>query len=127
MPEASQQPTGNLEIYSAGERNVEFVTGTQWRVASGYLFQFTRQGNLEVRNPAGQLVWESRTRDAGASRLRLESSGDLAICAAGDAAPVWSTGTAGNQGAFLAFQMDGNLVLYSSDRSPLWATDTNGK
>lgn len=127
MPEAVQQPTGNLEIYSPTEREVMFPKGTQWRVASGYVFEFTQQGNLEVRGPSGQLLWETGTGNSGASRLSLDSSGDLAIYAPDKAVPLWSTGTKGNNGAFLAFQADGNLVLYSSDRLPLWASDTNDK
>jgi len=37
----------------------------------------------------------------------------------------FQTGTVGNPGAYLAFQnSDGNLVIYSSNGQPLWATGT---
>jgi hypothetical protein len=59
--------------------------------------------------------------------MSLENNGDLAIYAVGRVAPVWNTKTRGNPAAFVAFQMDGNMVLYSADRRPLWATATNDK
>ena len=82
---------------------------------------------MEVRNPAGTLLWESETRDVGANKMSLENNGDLAIYAVGRVAPVWNTKTRGNPAAFVAFQMDGNMVLYSADRRPFWATATNDK
>ncbi len=39
--------------------------------------------------------------------------------------PVWASGTAGNPGADLAVQEDGNLVVYLNG-NPLWATNTAG-
>ena len=37
--------------------------------------------------------------------------------------PVWATNTAGNPGAHLAIQDDGNIVVYQGS-SPLFATNT---
>ena len=39
--------------------------------------------------------------------------------------PIWDTKSAGNGGAFLALQQDGNLVLYNSSNKPLWSSGTN--
>jgi pseudomonalisin len=63
----------------------------------------------------------------GANKMSLEKSGALAVYAVGRVAPVWTSKTSGNPGAFLAFQMDGNMVLYSAAREPLWAAATNNK
>ena len=38
---------------------------------------------------------------------------------------IWDTKSAGNGGAFLAVQQDGNLVLYNSARKSLWSSGTN--
>ncbi len=35
--------------------------------------------------------------------------------------PVWSTNTAGNPGAYLNVQGDGNMVIYSASNTPLWS------
>jgi hypothetical protein len=75
----------------------------------------------------GTLVWESGTGDLGATKLALQPDGDLLICAGNDAPPLWQSGTAGNSGAFVAFQQDGNFVVYDKDAHPLWASDTVGK
>lgn len=40
--------------------------------------------------------------------------------------PLWESATAGNPGAYLRFQDDGNLVLYSADDVTLWETGTPG-
>ena len=41
--------------------------------------------------------------------------------------PLWASGTAGNAGAELVVQNDGNVVVYSAAGAALWATGTNGK
>jgi len=38
--------------------------------------------------------------------------------------PVWASNTAGNPGAFLSVQDDGNLVVRDQNNNPLWATNT---
>lgn len=126
MPESAQQPNGNIEIHPDEGRELFFIPGTQWRVSSGYIFEFTRQGNLEIRNSSGKLLWDSATRNSGANRLSL-IDGDLRVLSASKSMPLWSSKTLGHPGAFIAFQTDGNLVIYTPDRQPVWASDTNGK
>ena len=41
--------------------------------------------------------------------------------------PVGISDTAGNQGAYLRMQDDGNLVVYSATNQALWASNTNAK
>jgi hypothetical protein len=37
---------------------------------------------------------------------------------------VWASNTANHSGAYLALQNDGNLVVYNTNRTPLWASNT---
>jgi hypothetical protein len=39
----------------------------------------------------------------------------------GSPIPVWSTNTAGNPGAYLNLQDDGNMVIYSASNTVLWS------
>jgi hypothetical protein len=121
------QTTGNIEIHVEGAQEALFLPGACWKVESGYTFEFTLSGNFEVRNPARTVVWESRTGGVEATKLVLQPNGNLVICASGNPAPLWQTNSAGNPGAFVAFQQDGNFVLYDKDAHPLWASDTVGK
>jgi len=119
MSESERQLNGNIEIHPPGgtrrvlrspEQCGGFVAGTS--LSSSH-------GNLEIRNSAGTLLWESATHDMEANKMSLEKSGALAVYAVGRVAPVWTSKTSGNPGAFAAFQMDGNMVLYSAAREPL--------
>jgi hypothetical protein len=121
------QPTGNIELHVEGSQEAMFLPGARWKVESGYIFEFTPSGNFEVRNPARTVVWESRTGDLLATKLVLQPNGDLVICAGGSPAPLWHSNTAGNPDAFVAFQLDGNFVVYDKEGHPLWAADTVGK
>src|SRR4051812_15613318 len=102
MPESAQHPNGNIEIHPDEGRELFFVLGTQWRVTSGYVFEFTRQGNLEIRNPSGALLWNSETRGMGANRLSL-NNGELSISSLGKPNSLWSSKTQGHPEAFIAF------------------------
>jgi hypothetical protein len=77
--------------------------------------------------------WSTRGRGyirIGNAYLAMEADGDLALyrspqhLAAGPECAAWRTGTSGNPGAYLRFQDDGNLVLYTADLRPLWASNT---
>jgi hypothetical protein len=47
--------------------------------------------------------------------------GDLVIYNSATS-PVFSTATGGHTGAYLLCQNDGNIVIYASDGTPLWAS-----
>ncbi len=77
--------------------------------------------------------WSTRGRGyirIGNAYLAMEADGDLALyrspqhLAAGPDCAAWRTGTSGNPGAYLRFQDDGNLVLYTADHRALWASNT---
>ena len=40
---------------------------------------------------------------------------------------LWASNTAGNSGAYLQVQNDGNVVVYSASGAVLWSTGTAGK
>ncbi|MBV8884893.1 MAG: hypothetical protein JO235_12985 [Chroococcidiopsidaceae cyanobacterium CP_BM_RX_35] len=52
----------------------------------------------------------------------MQTDGNLVIY--GNSQAIWASGTAGNPGAFLQVQDDGNVVIYSSMGQPLWTTST---
>ncbi len=117
----------NVEIHPPPDEDCTFGPETTWLVASGYRFEFSGDGNLQILNPARERVWESGTAGSEARKFSLQSTGELILCSGNGGEPLWRARTGSSPGAFLAFQNDGNLVLYSAEREPLWATDTNGK
>jgi hypothetical protein len=60
---------------------------------------------------------------AGAKAM-MHSDGNFVVSFPSSAV-TWATGTNGNPGAFLRCQDDGNLVVYSRDGQPLWASNTH--
>jgi hypothetical protein len=112
-----------LEIRSFRIADARFERGQCWTGASGHTLIFTQEGDLELKTPAGELLWQTRTSAGNAAALLLKTNGDLVIVD-WRGYPLWSTGTAGNDDAFLSLQNDGNLVLYSAELMPLWETGT---
>lgn len=55
--------------------------------------------------------------------LLFTATGNLEIRRAASDALEWESGTSGDR---LVMQEDGNLVIYSADGAPLWATNTSG-
>lgn len=77
-------------------------------------------------NRTGRATWSSRTVGAQIEAAIMRPSGQLGLYAAG-MTPVFETPTAGNAGATLAVQDDGNVVVYSANGRALWATGTQGR
>lgn len=69
---------------------------------------------------AGQYIMAPNVETA----LVLLSNGDLALYGGVNAALLWHTNTANHPNDTLVLQNDGNLVLYSSSGSVLWASNT---
>lgn len=61
----------------------------------------------------------------GRFKLVLQTDGNLVVY--DTASPAWSSGTQHSDTSFLKMQQDGNLVLYSPNGSPRWASETSGK
>ena len=64
-------------------------------------------------------TWTGRT-----TRLVFQSTGNLVIQRVDTGGTLWASGTSGYPSATLAFQADGNLVIYNGG-TPLWASGTN--
>jgi len=62
----------------------------------------------------------------GEVKLLMQDDGNLVISGSANA-PIWSTDTGGNPGAWALMQDDGNFVVYSAASQVLWATDTSAK
>jgi hypothetical protein len=58
--------------------------------------------------------------------LILQGDGNLVLYGQPQHFAIWSSGTQGNPGDFLAMQTDGNLVLYTATGVALWSTVTQG-
>jgi len=75
-------------------------------------------GNLVFyRSADGVARWASMTFEPG--QVVMQADGNLVVYNA-SGVPLWSSGTAGYPGAWLAVQGDGNLVVYDYYGYPLW-------
>lgn len=92
-----------------------------------YLLSADSQSVLTLQNDGNlaqyqdfNIFWETGTQGSAASRLVMQSDGNLVLYNASGVA-LWSSQTQGNAGARLVMQTDGNLVVYSTGNAPLWA------
>jgi len=135
------QADGNLVVRSSSGAAL-------WNSGSGQqsATQLTigTDGNIVMRN-GSSAVWDSGTTQqsllpgtalqAGealhsgyspsAYSFDMQSDGNL-VERDGSGAAVWSSGTAGNTGAYASFQTDGNFVVRSASGAALWNTKTAG-
>jgi hypothetical protein len=135
------QGDGNLVVYNSSGAPL-WASGTADQDCSaGCEADFQGDGNLVLYNN-GRPYWATGTDRQGGSLLFQNSQPYLQI-KSGDGFAVWSTlGPSlrvgvGNSlragqsvalsGAFLIFQGDGNLVVYSSHGDPLWSSGTAGR
>ena len=141
-------PDGNLVL------TVNFVpvwsSGTAGSGAT--YFQNQADGNLVLYTAQNKPVWASNTNGQSQGTLTLQTDGNLVLY--GSSGVMWSTGTntspdelsqvnetlsAGlvmrpgqkletpSRNHYLILQDDGNLVLYTAQNKPIWASNTNGK
>ncbi len=146
------QEDGNLVIYQTQRHaktptaiwNTKTVTGVK---SNGYSLRLSNDGELYVyfadRN---QSLFSSRSEISCTAksnaflrasqclsspncnyRAIMQSDGNFVVYRkeSGKEVAVWNSQTARNNGAFLALQQDGNLVVYSSASKPLWNTVTS--
>jgi hypothetical protein len=72
------------------------------------------------RRPVAQLLRDGRFRPI----FQTDGAGNVVLCST-SLQPLWNSGTATFPGAFLALQIDGNLVIYRNVVA-LWNTGTSG-
>ena len=79
-------------------------------------------GNMVVyEKPSGHVLWASNTQGGSGTHLEMQGDGNLVLY---DGSKVlWASNT--NGGSRLLMQSDCNLVLYNSDNSVGWATNTH--
>ena len=133
--EAFTIPVGCLTLY-----NGEWVEAawTDYILTNGHLLatRVTTELNLQtdgnlVFNPGnGVASWASGTTYKGSATggpgclAQFQSSGNLAVSNCNNAS-IWSSATQNHTTAVLAFQQDGNLVIYANSAgTPLWASKT---
>lgn len=63
----------------------------------------------------------------GASRLTMQTDGNLVIYNRYNGRVLWKTNTQHSGATRMSFQTDGNLVLYTSGNVHKWASGTNSK
>lgn len=86
--------------------------------------QFSTFPNTGLLSANSQLLAGQGIRSPnGQYALWHQTDGNVVIFSA--VAPIWSTGTVGSTSSF-AMQGDGNLVLYPTNGTPLWASNTAG-
>lgn len=87
---------------------------------TGFRLVAQGDGHLVQYSPTGIPVWYTGVHGPGVGPPVMQADGNLVI-RRGDTI-AWSSNTAGNPGARLVVQGDGNLVIYSRDGRPLWWT-----
>jgi hypothetical protein len=102
------QDDDNLVIYQA--------TDPIWDWASGYMGDRLFDG--ETLTAGEELISPGRGYD-----LIMQGDGNLVLYQGSTA--LWSSGTYGDDGAFLAMQSDGNLVIYDNGVAE-WSSNTAG-
>ncbi|XP_053187202.1 B-type lectin plumieribetin-like isoform X2 [Scomber japonicus] len=60
----------------------------------------------------------------GKYKAVFQQDGNFVILADGDDSPIWATGTAGKNAFRITVQPDNNLVVYTEQNEPVWASDT---
>ena len=143
------QPDGNLVLYGNNGYPL-WLSNTLQKNTSSTFLRMQSDGNLVLYGNAGTPLWSTGTYGNPGAKLVMQTDGNLVLYSSNDT-PLWSTGTGGkvnflntnkllsgqsilsNQNIIstdlkinLILQADGNLVLYSSNGTPLWNAGTNG-
>jgi Ig domain of plant-specific actin-binding protein len=134
------QSDGNLVVYSPSKEAL-WNSGTEGNPGDHLSLQV--DANIVVYSSGGSALWASYT-DANATlgdgealepgwylqstdghySLHMQTDGNLVEYVGGRA--LWASNTAGNPGAYLVLQSDGNLVVYSPSKEALWNSGTEG-
>lgn len=110
--------------------NQTITAGNQMTSQNGGIkLKMQTDGNLVLRNWQDTIIWSTNTAGSGGTVFVLQAAdGNMVIyTSATNGTAVWSANTFDKGGTKLIVQNDGNLVLYTSTGTPVWATGTNGK
>lgn len=131
------QDDGNLVAYM---QNVRWKTGAYGAAAPGatqsiiippgtvmplgtiydngsYRLAFQTDGNFVVYN-GNTPIYNAEINGKGGVKAQMQYDGNFVVYDANNR-PIWNTGTAGNQNAYMAFQPDGHLLIVKQD--VIWA------
>ena len=133
------QGDGNLVVYTTAGSAL-WATGTAGRsCSSGCAAKFQTDGNL-VLTQAGTAYWSSQT--VGSKKLFVTEVAPFVVIRDSMNAIMWSggalnykpgefllSGGASSRGrdALVAFQTDGNLIVYTTAGATVWASNTGGR
>ncbi|MGC0379688.1 hypothetical protein [Streptomyces sp. SAI-229] len=79
-------------------------------------------GDLVITDENGTVRWSSHTRGTGYKAV-FQDDGHFVVYGQ-DNRTAWSSGTAGNPGAQLVIQADGNVTVMSAGGAVLWSANT---
>ncbi|HYA44095.1 MAG TPA: peptidoglycan-binding protein [Acidimicrobiales bacterium] len=100
------------------------LTGTSWLASPNGHCRLAMQadGNL-VLYCEGRPLWASNTAKHPGAVLAMQGDGNLVVYEGNR--PIWSSGTdrGGNALYYLSLQDNGDAVIYSPARKPIWATN----
>jgi hypothetical protein len=123
----------NIDVVASrdgNDQNLSLTPGQQI-TAGQYLMSPSAHSVATLQNDGNFVLysdgiarWFSGTQGSRASRLVMQTDGNLVLYTA-TGVPVWYSGTGGNPNASAILQSDGNLVVYSSGGAPLWFSNTS--
>ena len=133
------QPNGNLVLISSTGQTLWSSNSAGTGCPS---LDLQRDGNLVIYDPSTPAAFTKGLVDKLPSGQKLEpgwllyapngfyyvemqTDGNLVLRNDVGTA-LWSSGTAGNAGAYAILQTNGNFVVYSAAGKALWSTDTTG-
>ncbi|WP_416971793.1 ricin-type beta-trefoil lectin domain protein [Streptomyces sp. 4F14] len=70
----------------------------------------------------GSIIPSGTSLTSSSVRLTMQADGNLVLSALASGKTLWSSGTAGNPGAYAQFGADGNLALLTASGTSKWST-----
>jgi hypothetical protein len=140
------QTDGNLVLYDKAMKAL-WASGTDGN--TGAYFRIQTDGNAVVYSSSGSPLWWTRTEGypdgltylnrtlssatllpsqelkTANGKYRLAFQTDGNVVLYSNSKALWSSQTNGKPAAYLAMQGDGNLVIYDTSYRPLWASGTD--
>jgi hypothetical protein len=113
-----------------GQFEVKGVNGRLWTSGTGPLLGAPGDLAPQYWLGGGQMLGPGQWIASDTVWLVMQADGNLVLYRKRDGAPLASSGTWDNPGAYVTLQVDGNLVVYRAGRSDpagaLWSTGTWG-
>lgn len=106
--------------YPCTQQSTTFAWFTNWTFytgqsvcVNGYDYVIQSDGNVVVYDASDKALWSTRTAIGRPTRVTMQNDGNFVVY---DGATVlFATGTAGLSSAYLCFQTDGKMVIYTAN------------